>query len=76
MTPPRSVFDAVHALAELGRFARHTGLRMQARVSGLTPQGGDARGPAKPVPRRPLDLAFGAGRRLGSAHDSDHGIRL
>ncbi len=48
MNPPRSACGAGHALAELGRFARRSGLRRQTLTSTLTPPGGlspDTEGP-------------------------------
>jgi hypothetical protein len=40
MNHPRGTCGAGHALAELGRFARHADLRGQARMSALTPSRG------------------------------------
>ena len=54
LIPPRSACGAVHVQPEAGRFARRPDLPVQARPSGLTPQGGAASGPAEPAPRRPL----------------------
>jgi len=42
------------SIAELGRFARRSGLRRQTRTTALTPPGGEVSGPAKPDPGRPL----------------------
>ena len=52
--PPRSTFGAVHGQPEAGRRGRRKAARRCCLVSGPAPQGGNASGPAEPVPRRLL----------------------
>ena len=57
MALPRSAFGAPLQGASDQRPDPSSGMRSPQglRKSGLGPQGGAASGPAKPVPRRPLD---------------------
>jgi len=47
MAHPRSAFGAGHTLAELGRFARRSGLRRQTLTSALNPSRGRRQRPGE-----------------------------